>query len=189
MKLKIGSSIWIILGILVCVVIFLIGLFLIDLPQSKKASDVDNEISNTEASILKEKNRLNQLKQYEQDPLQFQRQIDQLKERVPDTVELADVIQEIDHAAEEAGLDFSSFTPTNPVVSENYYVVTFETIFNGRYFNLVEFFNHLERLPRTIKPVTLEVVASDDTLPYLTITINMRAFFTTDKGVDKILGK
>jgi Tfp pilus assembly protein PilO len=188
MKLKIGSGIWLLLGLLVCVVIFLLGLFLIDIPQSKKTKEVEDEIASVESSIQKEKNRLNQLKQYEQDPLQFQRQIDQIKEKIPDTVELADIIQQIDHAAEEAGLDFYSFEPSNPVSVDNFYVVNFKVVFHGRYFNMVEFFNHMERLPRTIKAVDLEAEIPDDNLPYLTITIGMRAFFMTDKGVEKIIG-
>ncbi len=189
MKIRVGPGIWLLVGGLICIVVLVLGLFVIDFPQKSKAGNIDRDITNAESSIQQEKNRLNQLKQYEKDPDQFKRQIDVLKERVPDTVELGDVIQQIDHSAEEAGLDFFSFTPEVPVKVDNYYVVTSQAIFNGRYFNIVEFFNHIERLPRTVKVVSLELVANDSGLPYLQMTIKLEAYFTTDQGISQIVGK
>jgi Tfp pilus assembly protein PilO len=188
MKIRVGPGIWLLVGVLVCIVVLVLGLFLIDFPQKSKASDIDKEIATTETSVQQEKNRLNQLHQYQKDPQQFQRQIDALKEKIPDTVQLADVIEEIDQAAEEAGLDFFSFTPEAPVKTNNYYVVTSEVVLYGRYFNLVEFFNHVERLPRSVKVVYLDIAESDEGLPYLKITIKFRVFFTTDQGVNQLVG-
>lgn len=188
MKIKIGAGIWLLIGVLICVVVLVLGMLLIVFPQKSKIGDVEKDIDSVEASILTEKNKLNQLKQYEKDPQQFQCQIDAIKGRVPERVELADIIQLIDHTAEEAGLDFYSFKPTAPVASEGFYVVTCEVVFNGRYFNMIEFFNHMERLPRTVKVVKIDATASDNKLPFLTITITLRTYFTTDQGVEKIMG-
>jgi Tfp pilus assembly protein PilO len=110
-----------------------------------------------------------------------------LKEKMPENMDLADVIQQIDSAAEKAGLDFFSFTPELPINVGNFYVTTIETKFYGRYFHLVEFFNHIERLPRSVKPITLSIKGGDDNLPYLDITIKFRVFFTTDKEVEKLV--
>jgi Tfp pilus assembly protein PilO len=187
MKIRASGGIWIIVAIIVGIVILALGYFLLIQPQRNSASNVDAEIEDIESTIQAEENRLVQLKQYEKDPEQFLRQIDILKERIPETVELADIIQQIDHAAEESGLDFYSFTPTPPVIAENYYVVTSIATLYGRYFNLVEFFNHIERLPRSIKVVDLDISEADDGLPYLQIVMNFRAFFTTDQGVEMLL--
>ena len=187
MRIRASSGLWILVGVLVCVIIFVLALFLLIIPQSNKAGDVQEEIDQTETSIQMEQNRLNQLKQYEKDPEQFLRQIDVLKERIPDDVELADIIQQIDHAAEESGLDFYSIIPQIPVSVGSYYTVTCEAIFNGRYFNLIEFFNHIERLPRSVKVVYLDMAASDDGLPYLQITMNFRCFFTTSQGIEGLV--
>ncbi|OFW55644.1 MAG: hypothetical protein A2Y75_05520 [Candidatus Solincola sediminis] len=188
MKIKVGPGIWLLIGALVCLVIFVLGLFVIVFPQKTKASDIDKQITETEQSIGLEGNRLSQLKQYEKDPDQFNRQIDALKEKIPETVELADIIQLLDHAAEESGLDFFSFKPSTPVSSSGIYVVTSEVSLQGRYFNLIEFLNQIERLPRTIKVVSLEIAPSDDSLPYLEIVLTLRAYFTTDLGIEKLAG-
>ena len=184
MRIKAGPGIWILVGAVICVIVLVLGLFLVVFPQRNKINEVETDIEDVERSIQLEENRLKQLKQYEKDPEQFTRQIEVLKERVPETVELADIIEQIDHAAEEAGLDFFSFTPELPVQAGNYYVLTCEAKFYGRYFNLVEFFNHVERLPRSVKVVYLDLAASDDELPYLQITIKFRAFFTTPQGIE-----
>lgn len=187
MRLRIGAGLKLLAGAIVCVIVLVLGLFLIVFPQRNKISEVDTEIENVEASVQAEQNRLSQLKQYEKDPEQFTRQIEVIKERIPENVELADVIEQIDHAAEEAGLDFYSFTPSIPVAAGNYYVMTCETVFNGRYFNLVEFFNHIERLPRSVKVVKLVIGEADAGLPYIQATITMRVFFTSNQGIEKLL--
>jgi Tfp pilus assembly protein PilO len=189
MKIRVGPGIWLLVGGLICIVVLVLGLFVIDFPQKSKVGNIDRDITDVESSIQQERNRLNQLKQYEKDPDQFKRQIDVLKERVPDTVELSDIIQQIDHSAEEAGLDFFSFTPKVPVKADSYYVVSCEAVFNGRYFNIVEFFNHIERLPRTVKVVSLELIAVDTGLPYLQMTIKLEAYFTTNQGISQIVGE
>ncbi len=187
MKIRVGSGLWLLVGALVSIIVLVLGLFLVVFPQKNKVGEVQDDIDTVEKSMQLEQNRLNQMKQYDKDPEQFTRQIDVLKERVPENVELGDIIQQIDAAAEEAGLDFFSITPQLPVSSGNFYTVTCEAIFNGRYFNMVEFFNHLERLPRSVKVVFLDIVASDDGLPYLQITVNFRAFFTTNQGIEGLV--
>ncbi len=187
MKIRIGAGIWRLVVAIICGIVLLLGLFLIVFPQRNKVSEVESEIESVEVSIQSEQNRLNQLKQYEKDPEQFTRQIEVLKERIPENVELADVIEQIDHAAEEAGLDFVSFTPSIPVAAGSYYVMTCTAILNGRYFNLVEFFNHIERLPRSVKVVKLDVSAADAGLPYIQANITLRAFFTTNQGIEKLV--
>jgi Tfp pilus assembly protein PilO len=187
MKIKVGSGLWKLLGAFVCIIILVLALVLLVFPQKNKVGEKQEEIDSIETSIQLEQNRLNQLKQFEKDPDQFNRQIDVLQERIPENVELADIIQQIDYAAEESGLDFFSITPQLPVSSGSFYTVTCEAIFNGRYFNLVEFFNHIERLPRSVKVVYLDINESDDGLPYLQITINFRAFFTTNQGIENLV--
>jgi Tfp pilus assembly protein PilO len=187
MKIKASTGIWLLLGALVCIIILVLALFLIVFPKKNQVSEVQTDIDNIELSINTEKNRLNQLKQYEKDPEQFLRQIDVLEERMPQNVELADIIQQIDYAAEEAGLDFFSFAPSIPVASQDFYTVTCEVVLNGRYFNLIEFFNHIERLPRSVKVVYLRLEEADDGLPYLQITISLKAFFTTTQGIEELV--
>ena len=178
---------WLLVGALVCIIILVLGLFLVVFPQRNKVGEVEDEIANTETSIQMEQNRLNQLRQYEKDPEQFTRQIDVLDERIPQNVELADIVQQIDHAAEESGLDFYSITPSLPVSSGSYYTVNCECAFHGRYFNLVEFFNHVERLPRSVKVVFLDISASDGGLPYLQVRVDFRAFFITNQGIEGLV--
>lgn len=187
MRIKASAGIWLLLGVLICIIILVLGLFLIVFPKKNQVGDVQTEIDNIEVNITTERNRLNQLKQYEKDPEQFLRQIDVLEERMPQNVELADIIQQIDYAAEEAGLDFYSFTPSLPVASQSFYTVTCEVILHGRYFNLIEFFNHVERLPRSVKVVTLDLSPSDAGLPYLQISMNLKAFFTTTQGIEELV--
>ncbi len=187
MRIRVSSGIWLLIGALICIIILVLALFLAVLPQRSKTSEIEDKISSVDASIQQERNRLNQLKQYEKDPEQFQRQIDALKERLPERVELADIIEQIDHAAEEAGLDFYSFKPNLPVLADKVYVVTLQVQLHGRYFNLIEFFNHVERLPRSFKVVQLNITESDSGLPFIAIDLTIRAFFTTDIGVEKLV--
>ncbi len=103
---------------------------------------------------------------------------------MPDNVQLSDVVEQLDHAAEEAGLNFSSFTAANPVNAGGFFSADLEIEMLGRYFNVVEFFNHIERLPRSVKITRVAMVEDDDTLPYLQVTMTAKVFFTSANGVD-----
>ena len=188
MKIRAGSGLWLLVGALVCIIVLVLALFLIVFPQKNKVGEAEEKIAGVEQSIALERNRLVQLQQYEKDPEQFTRQIEVLKERMPDNVELAGIFQQIDRAAEEAGLDFASITPQLPVAAGGFYTVTFETVFHGRYFNLVEFFNRIERLPRSFKAVYVDIAADDAGLPYIQVNVRFRAFFITNEGIESLVG-
>lgn len=185
--MKINPRYYIIIIIVLAVVLAALGVVLLVLPEKNKVSKTEDEISAVKAEYERERGRKSQLENYQKDPEQFVRQINALKDKIPENVDLADIVQEMDYAAEKGGLDFFSFVPGLPTQATNYYVTTIETVFYGRYFNLVEFFNHIERLPRSIKPVFLEVQAGDDGLPYLQINITFRVFFTTNQNVDLLM--
>ncbi len=187
MRFKITPAIQMILGVVVCLLVLALGYFFVISPAKKSVSDTQQKIDDAQQQIQIEQNRAIKLKEYQKDPTQFTRQIDALKERLPENVQLSDVINQLDHAAEESGLDFFSVKPSNPVNAGNFYSVDLEVVLNGRYFNLVEFFNHIEALPRTIKVMKLAIVEDDDTLPYLQITLTAKAYFTSATGVDLLI--
>jgi Tfp pilus assembly protein PilO len=185
--MKINPRYFLILVIVLAVILFAVGFMLLVLPEKNKVSKAGDDVNKAKSEYQREQGRQAQLVNYDKDPEQFVRQINALKDKIPENVDLADVIQELDYAAEKSGLDFFSFIPGLPYQTSTYYVSTVETVFQGRYFNLVEFFNHIERLPRTIKPVILTIIPSEDGLPYLEMTITFRIFFTTPKNVEKLL--
>ena len=185
--MKIDPRYYIILVIVVAVVLAVVLGFLLVMPEKNKVGKTDEQIAKAKADYNTELGRQTQLQTYQKDPEQFRRQIDALQDKIPENVDLADMVQELDYCAEKGGLDFYSFTPDLPVQTTSFYVFDVQTVFFGRYFNLVEFFNHIERLPRTIKPVYLEVLPGDDGLPYLEIRIAFRVFFTTPENVELML--
>jgi Tfp pilus assembly protein PilO len=181
---KLTRGLTIIIGVVVLVALLGAGFFLVVKPARDSVSDLDQQIEDARSQIQTEQNRALRLKELQQDPEQFVRQLDDLQQRLPENVQLADVVEQIDHAAEEAGLDFSSFKASNPSSEGSYYKADLEIEMLGRYFNMVEFFNHVERLPRTVKVVKVSMVEDDDTLPYLQITITAKVFFSSAEGVD-----
>lgn len=185
--MKIDPRLYLVLIAVVAVIVLVAGFILIVKPQMNKVSDLDDQITKAKKDISIEQGRQAQLAAYEKDPDQFVRQINALDGKIPGNVDLADVIQQLDYAAEKAGLDFYSFIPEMPIQQEQYYEVTIVTEFHGRYFNMVEFFNHIERLPRTVKPVILDVTADSEGLPYLMINVTFKVFFTTPADVELLL--
>ncbi len=187
--MKINPRFYLIIVVVVAIILLAIGVAFIVLPEKNKVSDLDGQISSVKSEYSKEQGRQAQLEAYNKDPEQFTRQISALDGKIPENVDLADVVQQLDYAAEKAGLDFFSLTPEMPVQQGKFYVSSIATVLNGRYFNMVEFFNQVEKLPRSIKPVILAVSAGEDTLPYLQITVTFKIFFTTPNGVELLLTK
>ncbi len=185
--MKIDPRYYAILVVVFAVVLAVVLGFLLVMPEKNKVGKADEEIAAARADYQRELGRQAQLQAFQKDPEQFRRQIAALQGKIPEKVDLADVVQQLDYCAEKGGLDFYSFAPRLPVQAASFYVFDVETIFYGRYFNLVEFFNHIERLPRSIKPVFLELNPGDDGLPYLEINITFRVFFTAPEGVEMMM--
>src|SRR4030042_1927355 len=105
MRIKQGVGMQLIIGVVLCILVLFLGIFFLVLPAKNKVSDAENNIKDMEMQIQAEQNKKVQLQEYQKDPEQFNRQLDILKERMPENVQLADVVEQIDHAAEESGLD------------------------------------------------------------------------------------
>ena len=61
MRIKASASIWLLLGVLVCIIVLVLALFLIVFPKKNQVSEVQTDIDNIEINITTERNRLNQL--------------------------------------------------------------------------------------------------------------------------------
>jgi hypothetical protein len=108
---------------------------------------------------------------------------------VPDTPNLAEFILDTNAAAAESGISVVSITPTPPAEDAEAGTPSIHVQLDvtGGYFQVIDFLNRLNQLPRILVTDTLTVTADPDATgpPELTASIGGRLFVTTVTDVSE----
>src|ERR1700688_4316640 len=135
------------------VVIVLIGVYLPFSPVAQERNAVDKAVdqrktlSDEVTQLQVYKQRYGELKQ-QMDALS--KQLDTLKAIVPEEKEVDEFIRMVQGAATASSVTIWRFTAQAAVPREFHYEMPFEMQADGPYFNLLDFFGRMSRLPRII---------------------------------------
>lgn len=104
-----------------------------------------------------------------------------LQNQVPPTADLPGLIRELNASSDEAGVDFLTVAPGQPLpsVSGTYSLVPVQITVIGGFFAVDRYLFLLEELQRVSKVDTIAITPGPDQLPQLQISLNA-TFFTTD---------
>ncbi len=134
-------------------------------PQSSKLDaaamrKVEAENTNGELTL-----RVSELEDLERRKPQLEAQREALQAAVPGTADLGEFLLQVDEVAEQAGVNFSSIAPTPPAVSESGApptAVTLNISVDGGYFEVLDYLNRLDKLPRLVVTDTLTLNGAED---------------------------
>jgi Tfp pilus assembly protein PilO len=104
-----------------------------------------------------------------------------LQRQVPPTADLPSLIRQLNTTSFEAGVDFLTIAPGQPVLSASgtYSIVPVQITVTGGFFAVDEYLFLLEELPRVSRVDTLSLAPGPEQLPQLQLTL-AASFFTTD---------
>lgn len=123
-------------------VVLALGMFVFVLPQSHKASKLDNELVSVKTQIVTAKSLA------KQKPEEKIRAADLFKvvEAMPDDNDMTGVILQLQQTAGQAGVRFDSIQPGNAETGAGYDIQPIDLSFEGNYFSLTDFLYRLRRL-------------------------------------------
>lgn len=109
------------------------------------------------------------------------RTLRRLQRQVPPTADLPGLIRLLNNSSDEAGVDFMSVAPGQPLPSASgtYSVIPMSITVVGGFFAVDQYLFLLEELPRISKVETVLVTPGPDQLPQLQVALTAN-FFTTD---------
>ncbi len=169
-----------IVGIVFGVLAILVVIFLV-LPKLGDIDEAERRLEDARAQELTLQAELSRLQEAEEDAGQLRRELARFRRAVPPVADLPGLINQLQTAADVAGVDFFSIQPGQPAPAANGQATeipaTIQVI--GGFFPVDSFLAGLETLPRSSKAATITVAAGPDNLPQIDVRLDVR-FYTTD---------
>jgi len=132
---------------LVCVGLFLvavIGYFVLISPKKSEAGDLEAQTASVQSQIAQ-----NKMSAYAKAlPAARAATVYRLSKAMPDDVDMANVILELNKTAEDSGITFDQITPQAPIQDTNYDVHPLQLMFSGNYYSLSDFLMRVRNLVR-----------------------------------------
>jgi Tfp pilus assembly protein PilO len=162
------------------VLVVLLLVFLV-MPKMGDVEEAEERLAGTEAQQLSLQTELGRLRESEEDAGRLRSELARARRAVPPVADLPGLINELQTAADVAGVDFFSIAPGGPLpaVGATATEISAQIQVIGGFFPVDEFLFRLETLPRASKVVTITVAPGVDGLPQIDVQMDVR-FYTTD---------
>ena len=142
-------------------VVILIWFFALYKPKSNDVSSTKVAVSNAQAQQQSLVATLARLHSLDKERPQQQATLDKLNAAIPDSPGLADFIFQANTAAADSGVDWLSISPTPPApgTTGGPSVIVLNIQVQGGFFQVLDYLNRLENLPRLVVTVTINLSA------------------------------
>lgn len=164
---------------IVFVLLAALAVILLVLPKMGDVKDAKDQLQQAEEQEVVLQTELSRLQAAEENVAELRRELARFRRAVPPVADLPGLINELQTAADVAGVDFFSIAPGDPVPAAGAAEIPSQVQVNGSFFAVDEFLFRLETLPRAAKVVSITIAPGPDDLPQISIQMEAR-FYTTD---------
>ena len=162
-------------------VITLIAIFFLVLPKMSDVTEAEERLVAEQAEELPLQTELARLQDAAEDAASLRRELARFQRAVPPVADLPGLINDLQTAADVAGVDFFQIDPGTPSPSEagQASLVPASIRVIGGFFPIDEFLFRLETLPRAAKVTSVTVAEGPEAAPQVDVQLLVQ-FFTTD---------
>lgn len=162
-------------------VIILLAIFFLVLPKVSDVGEAEDRLAAEEAKELPLQTELARLRDASDDAASLRRELARFQRAVPPVADLPGLINDLQTAADVAGVDFFQIDPGTPAPSTTGQASEIPASIRviGGYFPIDEFLFRLETLPRAAKVISVSVSEGPESAPQVDVQLEVR-FFTTD---------
>jgi Tfp pilus assembly protein PilO len=163
------------------VVLALLLFFLLVFPTFGDIQEAEEDLDAAQNEEVLLEAELARLQAAEEDLPKLQRQLARFRRAVPPVADLPGLINQLQTASDQAGVDFFAISPGDPVALPGGQVseVPAQIQVVGGFFPVDEFLFRVETGHRASKVVNVTVAEGPDGLPQIQVTLDVR-FYTTD---------
>ena len=181
MKDKLTPNVVAALTVLAVVTVALVGWFGLVSPQRSTASDLDRQISDAQTQLAVARSTTDSGAGSKASPVSAVA----LARVMPERVEMAGVLRQLQGAADRTDVRLDSVTPQAATAQANYSAVPMDVVVTGRYFGVQRFLRHLRTQARVSGPHVHaagrlfsvdSVNLAGKKLPQLAATIHLNVF-------------
>lgn len=169
-----------VVGIVFALLAILAVLFVV-LPKMGDVTEAEDRLVAEQAEELPLQTELARLQDAEDDAASLRRELARFQRAVPPVADLPGLINDLQTAADVAGVDFFQIDPGTPTPSTSGQasLVPASIRVIGGFFPIDEFLFRLETLPRAAKVISLTVGEGPEAAPQVDVQMEVQ-FFTTD---------
>ncbi len=133
-------------------VVVVVGLFvgLLYWPEIDEQGKLDTQITETETKLRRVKATADTLPEYEKKMAEKQAEFNLVAQKLPETVEVPQLLSSVSEAGKDAGLAFLLFQPQKEIPKNFYAEIPVKMNLSGTYHNLGDFFDRLAQMPRIV---------------------------------------
>ena len=150
-------------GVLAAVLVLAVWWMFVFSPVRSDASKVDTEIESAQADTKSLEAENAQLEDLEARAPELQADVDRLNAAVPTTPELASFIDAANALGVETGVTWVSVSPTPPATAGASDTVQLSMELEGGYFQVLDYLNRLENMPRLVVVDQVSLSSKDAT--------------------------
>lgn len=167
-------------GVAAVLVAVLVFVFLV-YPKFGQIREAEEDLDQARAQQASLEAELSRLQALAEDLPALQRQLARFRRAVPAVADLPGLINELQDAADRAGVDFFAISPGEPVISPAGQAAEIPAQIQviGGFFPVDEFLFRLETLRRAAKVTSISLAEGPDGAPQVSVDMQV-IFFTTD---------
>jgi Tfp pilus assembly protein PilO len=151
------------------------------MPKMNDVGEAEDQLEAAQVEELTLQTELSRLQASAEDAPRLRAELAKARRAVPPVADLPGLINELQTAADVAGVDFFSISPgaPQPAVGASASEIPASIQVVGGFFPVDEFLFRLETLPRSSKVITLTLGEGPDGAPQIDVQLDVR-FYTTD---------
>jgi type IV pilus assembly protein PilO len=139
-------------------VVVIVGLFvgLLYWPEIDEQGKLDTQITETETRLKRVKATADTLPEFERRMAEKQAEFNLVAQKLPETVEVPQLLSSVSEAGKDAGLAFLLFQPQQEIPRNFYAEIPVKMDLSGTYHDLGDFFDRLAQMPRIVNVKNFE---------------------------------
>ena len=134
--------------------------FLLISPTQAESAKLKSELTKARQEVQEKQTLERRLPEFEKEIAAKDYELSLLRRQLPEEREIPDLIDQVSNLGTQSGLRFLTFKPKQEVEKDFYAEVPVELKIQGKFHNLVSFFDRISRLPRIVTISDLNITES-----------------------------
>lgn len=168
----------IVTAVVFVVIAFLLFIFVL-VPQIVSLRGAMAEEGQASQDLESAKSALKQLEDLKRESQKTESKLIQVDRKTPSDAELPSLIIQMEDASKKAGVDFILIKPGTPVQKNEYQEVSLDIKINGYFYELLDFIYRVEKLPRLVNVITIDIKEGKAKLPNIEASLKTNIYVLT----------
>lgn len=148
---------------LVPILVIAVFYFLLVSPTQDETAKLKSELVKARQEVQEKQALERRLPEFEKEIAVKDYELALLRRQLPEEREIPELIDQVSNLGTQSGLRFLTFKPRKEVEKDFYAEVPVELKIQGKFHNLVSFFDRISRLPRIVTISNLNIIVSKAT--------------------------